>query len=84
MARDDGSRIVTAILVVVNECLGILGIQQLDRKQQEILACILTGMARRHRPMQTPFNRRLVDVMRMQPGDEQRRALCAVLGTRLQ
>lgn len=76
----DSHRVLSAIMIVVNECMGILGIPQLDKRQQTILVCILAGMARKSGPMQMPFNRRLVNVMRMQAGDEQKSALRSVLG----
>ncbi len=79
----DSHRVLNAILVIVNECCGILGIPQLDKRQRAILICILAGMARKAGPLQMPFNRRLIGVMRMDAGDDQRRALCAVLGMRL-
>lgn len=76
-------RVLTAILVIVNECMGILGAPQLDKRQQAILVCILAGMARKPKPLQIPFNKRLIGVMRMESGAGQRSALCAVLGMRL-
>ena len=78
MAQD--KRILNAITVVINECLEILGAPQLDQRQRSILICILSGMARKSGPMQIPFNRRLVDVMRMQDENAKRRTLLSLLG----
>ena len=82
MARDS-RQVLNAIMIVVNECMGILGIPQLDKRQRALLICVLSGMARHAGPMQTPFNVRLVNALRTEPGNKQRQALCDVLGMRL-
>jgi hypothetical protein len=81
MAQD--RRILNAIMVVVNECLGILETPQLDQRQRAVLICILSGMAHKSGPLQKPFNRRLVDVMRMQDENAKRKTLLSLLGLRL-
>jgi hypothetical protein len=81
MAQD--RRILNAIMVVVNECLCILGVPQLDQRQRAILICILSGMVRKSGPLQKPFNRRLVDAMRMRDEAAKRRTLASLLGLRL-
>jgi hypothetical protein len=78
MAQD--RRILNAIMVVVNECLCILGVPKLDQRQRAILVGILSGMARKSRPLQKPFFRRLVNVMRMQDESARRRTLASLLG----
>ena len=80
MDRSNNRQVLNAILIVVNECLGILDIPQLDKRQRAILICILAGMARKHGPLQMPFNRMLINALRMESGAEQQRALYAVLG----
>lgn len=79
MARDN-QRILKAILVVVNECLGILGEPQLDLHQRAVLIRILSGMARKPAPLETPFNRRLMSVVKMDPGIDQKQELARLLG----
>jgi len=76
----DNERIVTAIIVVINECMGILGCKTLDRKQRAVLGRVLAGMARKTAPMQKPFNRQLVDAMRIQDEAARRRSLASLLG----
>ena len=79
MARDSHA-VLRAILVVVNECLGILGMQRLNDKQRAVLIGVLCGMARKPGPLQKPFNRRLLGVIKMEPGVEQKRELEHLLG----
>jgi hypothetical protein len=79
MARDN-RRILNAIMVIVNECLGILGEPQLDLRQRAVLIRILSGMARKTAPLETPFNRRLLNVVKMNPGVEQKHELARLLG----
>ncbi len=79
MARDSRETL-KAILIVVNECLGVLGLPRLNDKQCGVLIAILCGMARKPTPLQKPFNRRLLDVLKIQPGDARRRELARLLG----
>lgn len=79
MARDSHA-VLHAILVVINECLGILGMPRLNDKQRSVLIGVLCGMARKSAPLQTPFNHRLLGVIKMKPGIEQQRELARLLG----
>lgn len=78
MARNS-QEVLKSILIVVNECLGVLGMPRLNDTQCGVLIAILCGMARKPAPLQKPFNRRLLDVLKIHPDDARRRELARLL-----